>query len=125
LFFAYQVKNIRDLHFYEIVPVPQLQARLAADVARPALCSAMTSLLLNSYYPQKSQDVEDDKNKDSGNGGKQSSKTKATVKLPQPVSMGPEQMRRCLQFMRENLRAAVAFYSHFHKFTSVGSASKV
>ena len=46
------MKNTRGLHFCQIVTVDQLQKQLAQDVKRPAACRALTSLLLNSYYPQ-------------------------------------------------------------------------
>jgi len=92
-----KVKGLKGMHFYDIVPVDHLLERLAEDADRPLVCSAMANLLLSSFYPQG------DKSK----------------------PMGPEQMQRCLKFVRENVRAAVAFYGHFYKHTSVGSATKM
>lgn len=44
---------------------------------------------------------------------------------PQGTAMGQEQTQRCLKFIDENAIAAEAFYHHFYKFTSVGSATKL
>jgi condensin-2 complex subunit G2 len=90
-----QVKSVRGIHFYDIVSVENLLARLAEDRKRPAICKAMTTLLLNSFYPQ----------------GKESS--------------GLEQTQRCLTFVKDNLPAAEAFYGALASVTSVGSASKL
>jgi len=46
-----QVKRIRDIQFYDVVPVEDLLERLAEDAKRPALAKKLTSLLLNSYFP--------------------------------------------------------------------------
>lgn len=48
-----QVKNIRGLHFCDIVSVEHLQCRLAEDCSKQAICLGMTELLLSSYYPQQ------------------------------------------------------------------------
>jgi hypothetical protein len=96
-----KVKDIKGIHFYQIVSVEHLQRRLAADANRPSIRNAITELLLNSYYPQ--QHV---------NGGDAATKNK-------------NQVTRCLRFVRENLPASIAFYTTFHKFASVGSASKL
>jgi hypothetical protein len=40
------------MHFYEIVPVDHLLERLAEDRRCPAVCRALTELLLNSFFPQ-------------------------------------------------------------------------
>ena len=92
-----KVKDIKGMHFYDIVPVNHLIARLAEDATLPTVCVAMADLLLNSFYPQ-------------GDGSKPS---------------GPEQSKRCLKFIKDNVKAAVAFYGHFHKHVSVGSVSKL
>ena len=96
-----KVKNIKGIHFYQIVSVEHLQRRLAADANRPSIRNAITELLLNSYYPQQH----------AGNSGS--------------AANNQNQVRRCLHFVRENLPASIAFYTTFHKFTSVGSASKL
>jgi len=92
-----KIKGIRGMHFYDIVCVDHLLRRLSQDADKPLVCRAMTKLLLNSFYPQN-------------NGEKGSS---------------IEQTRRCIKFIRENVRAAEAFYSYFHEFCSVGNAAKL
>ena len=78
-----------------------LQRRLAVDAGRPRIRIAITELLLRSYYPQQQQS--------SGSS----------------LANNQNQVLRCLRFVQENLPASIAFYTTFHKFTSVGSASKV
>jgi hypothetical protein len=94
------VKSIRGFHFYDIVSVDELLARLARDAGRPCVAEAVTELLLNSFYPQ-------------AQGGGSS------------AALGPLQAQRCLTFLATNETAALAFYSCFHKYTSVGSAVKM
>lgn len=100
-----QVKDIRGIHFYQIVSIEHIQRRLAADAGRPAIRSAITELLLHSYYPQQQNTT-------------QSAPTSSTTN-------NQNQVLRCLRFVRENLPAGIVFYSTFVKFTSVGSSSKV
>jgi hypothetical protein len=97
------VKRIRGLSFYNIVPVEHLLHRLANDCNRPSVCTAMTSLLVNSYHPQK-----DKKTKDN------------TVGIT-----NTELLRRCLTFIRQHQKAAIAFYSYIHKEIAVGSVAKL
>lgn len=94
-----KVKNIKNITFYDIVSEEKLFARLAEDAARPAVATAMTKLLLNSFYPRD----------ENGGGG---------------VQMNAEQKKRCIKLIRMNAGAAVAFYSQLHKFISIGSATK-
>jgi hypothetical protein len=47
------------MHFYEIVPVDHLLERLAEDRRCPAVCRALTELLLNSFFPQNSDNGAD------------------------------------------------------------------
>lgn len=94
-----QVKGIRGMHFYDIVPVDHLLARMAVDRGCPTVCLVMTELMLNSFYPQV----------ESGNGG-----------APET-----EQLNRCLQFLNKEPVAAEVFYSHLHKFISIGQAAKL
>ena len=100
-----QVKDIRGIHFYQIVNIEHIQRQLAADASRPAIRAAITELLLNSYYPQQQHTAQ---------GASTSS-----------ITNNQNQVLRCLRFVRENLSASVAFYSSLYKLTSVGSSSKV
>ena len=93
-----QVKGIRGMHFYDIVPVDHLLARMAADRELPAVCSAMTELMLNSFYPSEAA---------------------------ANVSPETEQLNRCLQFIAKNAPAAEVFYSYLHHFISIGQAAKL
>lgn len=111
-----QVKGTRGLHFCEIVSVDRLQRQLAEDIKRPAACRAMTHLLLNSYYPQ------------SGEGGGAVSGPGVGAGASGESSSAAKnynQVHRCIQFIKENPMAAVAFYGTFHRFASVGSSAKV
>ncbi|CAM9644328.1 unnamed protein product [Chrysoparadoxa australica] len=48
-----RVKAVRQITYYHICHVDAIQARLAADAKdRPAIASAITKLLMNSYFPQ-------------------------------------------------------------------------
>lgn len=94
-----KVKNIKNITYYDIVSEERLFARLAVDAARPAVATAMTKLLLNSFYPREE------------NGSSS-------------VQSNLEQKNRCIQFIGMNTDAAVAFYAQLHKFISVGSATK-
>jgi hypothetical protein len=84
------------MHFYKIVSVDNLLLRLADDEDKPAVSKAMTSLLVNSFYPQ-------------GND----------------LSFDIAKVSRCLKLIRQNLPAAQAFYGNliFNDVT-VGSVSK-
>lgn len=93
-----QVKSIRGMHFYDIVPVDHLLARMATDRNCPAVCLVMTELLLNSFYPQ-------------AESGASSPET--------------EQLNRCMQFINKEPGAAEVFYSHLHHFISIGQAAKL
>ena len=44
-----QVKRIRDIRFFDVVPVEDLLERLACDTGKHTLAKKLTSLLLNSY----------------------------------------------------------------------------
>jgi hypothetical protein len=96
-----KVKNIRDMHFYEIVPVPHILQRLAEDRDNLRIRQALCELLLPSFYPQ------DDSQ---GNGG---------------GSLAALRVERCLAFIEENILAAEAFYSNLHEQVSVGAATKL
>ncbi|KAL8008098.1 hypothetical protein Plhal703r1_c03g0019911 [Plasmopara halstedii] len=47
-----RVKSIRNLHFYDIVPVNDLLYRMVEDRDSPLACKQLVSLFLNSYFPQ-------------------------------------------------------------------------
>lgn len=47
-----RVSSIRNIHFYEIVPIEELHQRLVLDQNRPAIMTQLSSLLLRSYFPQ-------------------------------------------------------------------------
>jgi len=93
-----QVKGIRGMHFYDIVPVDHLLARMAADHHCSAVGLVMTDLLLNSFYPQAAS-------------GASSPET--------------EQLNRCMQFISKEPVAAEVFYSHLHHFISIGQVAKL
>lgn len=86
------------MHFYDIVSVDHLLARMAADRHCPAVCLVMTELLLNSFYPQAAS-------------GASSPET--------------EQLNRCMQFISKEPVAAEVFYSYLHHFISIGQAAKL
>ncbi len=93
-----QVKGIRGMHFYDIVPVDHLLARMAADRNCPAVSLVMTELLLNSFFPQ----------------------TESGATSPET-----EQLNRCMQFIAKEPVAAEVFYSHLHHFISIGQVAKL
>jgi len=95
-----KVKTVKNIAFYEVAGEDHILARLAEDARRPAVATALTKLLLNSFYPRE----------DNGSSSPQ---------------MNIQQKLRCLKFVRMNTAAAVAFYSNLHKFVSVGSATKL
>lgn len=47
-----RIKSIRNLHFYDVVPVNDLLCRMVMDRDNPLACKQLVSLLLNSYFPQ-------------------------------------------------------------------------
>lgn len=106
-FWRLQVKVTRGFKFYDIVSVDNLCAQLSADANKPAICSAMTELLLNSFYPRASP------------AERELNSQAATVEY------GTEQVKRCLQFVQNHESAALVFYANLFKHTSVGSAMKL
>lgn len=83
------------MHFYEIVPVDHLLQRLVEDRHCPAVCRALTELLLNSFYPQSE-------------GGSDA-----------------ETLNRCVQFVDRHPAAAEVFYSHLHECVAIGHIAKL
>ncbi|CAI5713609.1 unnamed protein product [Peronospora destructor] len=47
-----RIKSIRNLHFYDVVPVNDLLCRMVMDRGSPLVCKQLVSLFLNSYFPQ-------------------------------------------------------------------------
>lgn len=47
-----RIKSIRNLHFYDVVPVDDLLDRLVLDKDCPVVRKQLVSLFLNSYFPQ-------------------------------------------------------------------------
>ncbi|RLN69382.1 hypothetical protein BBJ29_000209 [Phytophthora kernoviae] len=47
-----RIKSIRNLHFYDVVPVNDLLCRMVMDRDSPLACKQLVSLFLNSYFPQ-------------------------------------------------------------------------
>jgi condensin-2 complex subunit G2 len=107
------VKHVKDIKFYHVVPVDHLLARLAAEgETRPGasslhpsasssgagagpVASALTALLLNSYFPQGDNVT------------------------------GSMQVSRTLGFLASDPAAAAVFYSHLSSHLSVNSVSKL
>lgn len=102
-----KIKTTRGFKFYDIVSIDQLCNQMSADVHRPVICSIMTELLLNSFYPRAS-----------AAGASSSSPVKSN-------EYGVEQIKRCLQFSRSHPDAAIVFYSNLYLHTSVGSSTKM
>jgi len=94
-----KVKDIKGIQFYDIVSEEDLLLRFAADAERPSMCSAMSELLMNSFFPR-------------GDRG--------TVTPEEKF----EQIRRCFLFLKKNEKAAVAFYSNLNKHTSSGTVAR-
>ncbi len=45
------VKSIREIKFYEVVPIDHLLARLGQAGEAPSVCKRITQLLLTSFFP--------------------------------------------------------------------------
>lgn len=93
------VKNIKGIHFYEVVSVEHLMERFAQDRDHVDICNAMCELLMGSFFPQRSK-------AEGGNDGK-------------------DLVNRCMKFIEENALAAEAFYRSLHQHVSVGSVTKL
>lgn len=93
---------MRDIRFYDVVSVDALLAQLAADRDRPAVCTVIAELLLNSFFATSDAD------KDRGAA----------------PSIGQAQVQRCLHFVRMHPDAAVAFYSCLYRHVSLGRIAK-
>lgn len=95
-----QVKSIRDMHFYEIVPIRHLLFRFAQDKDRETISYALTELLLNSFFPQTAG---------------------TTNEIPNEPE---ERVFRCIKFIEQNELAAEAFYSNLHHYINIGTLTK-
>lgn len=100
-----KVKVIRGFKFYDIVTVDRICDQLNRDAKKPALCSEMTQLLLNSFYPRAEYQDEEENTA--------------------VIDYSREQIKRCLSFVHTYESAALVFYANLYKHTSVGSAIKV
>jgi hypothetical protein len=89
-----KVKDIRGIHFYDIVPKEHIFARLAEDAGNKQISLQLSSLLLNSFFPS---DVEN----------------AALLRY-----------HRCLNFIIANKDAAYAFYRNLKGLISLGSVVK-
>ncbi|GAB5035027.1 heat repeat domain containing protein [Nannochloropsis oceanica] len=93
-----KVKAVRDIKFYQVVPVEHLLARFAVDAPKAsskALSARMADLLLNSYFPQ-------------GAG-----------------VTGSKQVSRCLTFLSQSKPAALAFYGRLRDHVGLGSVTRL
>lgn len=93
-----KVKAVRDIKFFQVVPVEHLLARFAVDAPKAsskALSSKMADLLLNSYFPQ-------------GQG-----------------VTGSKQVSRCLTFLSQSKPAALAFYGRLREHVGLGSVTRL
>lgn len=95
-----KIKKIRGLKYYHVVPVEHLLSRLQAEgevLDHPSgpVASALTGLMLNSYFPQ-------------GEGVR-----------------GSDQIKRTLKFLSNNPEAAAVFYTNITDHLSVSSVAKL
>lgn len=96
-----EVKNIKGIQFYDIASEEHLLARFATDADKPSMCTVLTELLANSFFP--------------------SAEKTDTAAVDKERS---EQVRRCLVFIKKNLNAAKAFYSNLASVTSTGTVTR-
>jgi hypothetical protein len=75
--------------------------QLVVDAHRPLVCSALTALLSNSFFPSSTIPFD-------GTG----------------ISIGPTQVRRCIEFVKLNQNAAEVFYAHLYLHVTVGRLVK-
>ena len=95
-----QVKKIRGIKYYHVVPVEHLQARLAEEGLPPSnphgpVPSALTELMMNSFCPQG------------------------------PNVSGTDQVKRTIAFLTSDPVAAQVFYSNIATHLSVSSVAKL
>jgi condensin-2 complex subunit G2 len=97
-----QVKSTETIKFYEIVSEENLLLRFSVDSRKSNIATALTELLLNSYFPIQ------DKESNTYN----------------PAEEKAEQIRRCLIFIKKQSNASSAFYSKLYLFSSVGTVAR-
>jgi hypothetical protein len=111
-----KIKMIRGFKFYEIVSLERLCDQFNRDAKKPFLCSAMTQLLLNSFYPRAEYAQQEEEEEAGGQGQGQGDRI---------VDYSREQIKRALSFVHSYEAAALVFYSNLYQQTSVGSATKL
>ena len=90
-----QVKRTPAVKYYDIVPVPDLEAHLAEERSRGPVVSALSALMLNSYVPQ-------------GDGVTPS-----------------QQLNRIVRFLKKDQEAAISFFGSLHPRCPVESVAKI
>ena len=100
-----KIKTTPHIKYYHIVPLEHLTARFMeeANVRHPSksiVAAALTSLMINSYFPDNSNKVTSINSNAPGN---------------------TEPIRRALQFCTDEPEAAIVFYSHVSKYRSFTS----
>lgn len=118
-----QIKELRGVHFYDIVPLDDMLSRLVEDARRPAVCVALTDLLLNSFFPSK----EDVCGAGAGAGAQDAVAGLAESRIESiDALLGSDQkLLRCLRFVEANPLAAEVFYAHLHRFVAFGSTANL
>ena len=94
-----QIKQIRGIKYYHVVPIDHLLARLEAEGeaqnSNGPVASSITKLMINSYFPQGDHIT------------------------------GGDQIRRTLGFLKNNKNAASVFYGNMPSHLSVNSVAKL
>ena len=90
-----KIKTMRGIKFYQIVKVPHIHARLAAEPTDSAVARELCALLLNSYFPQGAD------------------------------ATASQQMSRTVDFLKKAPDAAKVFYGTLHNVVSVNTVSKL
>ena len=113
-----KIKTIPNIKYYHIVPLEHLTARFIeeAKVRHPSksvVAAALTSLMINSYFPEHSNTTTSTTVTDPSSSTTSSS-SNSTHKNTEPV-------RRALQFCTDEPEAAVVFYAHVSKYRSFTS----
>jgi condensin-2 complex subunit G2 len=103
-----RIKTIPNIKYYHIVPLEHLTARFIDEAkhrnpSNSVVASALTSLMINSYFPESA---------------KSSGTKKFTVSQD---SNSTDAIRRALQFCTDEPEAAIVFYSNVSKYRSFSS----
>lgn len=94
---------INNMHYYDVVSPEQLLNRLIIDANKPLICSELTLLLLNNFYPQQ---LPINNNNDD------------------TITIHDLQLERCLKLIQQDIRVAILMYSNLHKHINLGSVTK-